>query len=168
MMLNNDKVIKYPSRKSCRLLEYNYSQGGYYFVTICTCKKECLFGEIINEGMCLNSAGEMIAALWRSLPERFDEVTLDSYVVMPNHIHGIVVLKEGIDLSRVMQVFKSVSTNEYIRGVHQQKWVQFSGTLWQRSFYDHVIRNEKDLLRIQEYILNNPSQWAIDDEYNQH
>jgi len=83
---------------------------------------------------------------------------------MPNHIHGIIILKKGIALTRVIQAFKSLSTNEYIRGVKAQGWEKFDGTLWQRSFYDHVIRNDQDLFRIQEYILNNPLQWALDDE----
>ena len=99
-----------------------------------------------------------------ALPRRFEQVGLDSFVVMPNHVHGIVILKQGIALTRVIQAFKSISTNEYIRGVKTKGWEKFDGTLWQRSFYDHVIRNDQDLSRIQEYILNNPLQWALDDE----
>ena len=114
--------------------------------------------------MRLNGAGQMIASAWMALPERFEQVGLDSFVVMPNHVHGIVILKKGIALTRVIQAFKSVSTNEYIRGVKSQGWRKFDGTLWQRSFYDHVIRNDQDLFRIQEYILNNPLQRALDDE----
>ena len=83
---------------------------------------------------------------------------------MPNHIHGIIALDKGILLSRVIQAFKSISTTEYIRGVRQQGWKKFDQSLWLRSFYDHVIRSEKDLFRVQEYIMNNPLQWAMDDE----
>ena len=133
-------------------------------MTICTNKKTCFFGEVIENSMILNSPGQMIASVWDNLPRRFDGVILDSYIVMPNHIHGIFILKEGLSLSRVVQAFKSVCTNEYIRGVHQQGWKEFDHALWQMSFYDHVIRNEKDLFRIQEYIVNNPLQWAMDDE----
>ena len=114
--------------------------------------------------MRLNSAGQMTASAWMALAERFKQVDLDSFVVMPNHVHGIIILKKDIPLTRVIQTFKSVSTNEYIRGVHGQGWEKFDGTLWQGSFYDHVIRNDQDLFRIQEYILNNPLQWALDDE----
>jgi len=138
----------------------------------------------------------MIASAWKDLPRRFGRVLLDSFVVMPNHIHGIIILKDNIGvpsnrglsmvvgaqpvkdaivvgadlvsaricLSRVIQAFKSTSTNAYIRGVYQQGWNKFDRSLWQRSFYDHVIRNEMDLLRVREYILNNPLQWAFDEE----
>ena len=160
----NNKNTPRPSRKSLRLAEYDYSTAGYYFVTICIREQQCLLGEIVADAVCLNSAGQMIASAWMALPERFEQVGLDSFVVMPNHIHGIVVVKKGIALTHVIQAFKSLSTNEYIRGVHAQGWGKFDGTLWQRSFYDHVIRNDQDLSRIQEYILNNPLQWALDDE----
>jgi len=155
---------QYPKRKIIRLKLYDYSSAGYYFVTICTRHKESFFGEIINEAMSLNDAGKMIASVWEESPKRFDGVSLDLFVVMPNHIHGIIVLKNGVDLSRVIQAFKSVSTNEYINGVHKLGWNKFDHTLWQMSFYDHVIRNEMDLLRIREYILNNPLKWAMDEE----
>jgi REP element-mobilizing transposase RayT len=173
--IGNSKTVLYPSRKSPRLSTYDYSSAGYYFVTICTRHRECFFGEIIKEAMSLNCAGQMAASTWADIPRRFDQVLLDSFVVMPNHIHGIIVLKEGFGVgtalvsgrpcvSRVIQAFKSTSTNEYIRGVNQEGWNKFDQTLWQKSFSDHVIRNEKDLLRVQEYILSNPLQWAIDDE----
>jgi REP element-mobilizing transposase RayT len=173
--IDNNKDILYPSRKGPRLSMYDYSSAGYYFVTICTRHRECFFGEIIKEAMSLNCAGQMIASAWSDMPRRFNQVSLDSFVVMPNHIHGIIILKNGIGVgadlvsaricvSRVIQAFKSTSTNEYIRRVNQKGWDKFDKTLWQRSFYDHVIRNEKDLLRIQEYILNNPLQWAMDEE----
>ena len=160
----NNKNTPHPSRKSPRLAQYDYSATGHYFVTICTREKQCLLGKIIGDAVCLNSAGQMIASAWKTLPERFEQVDLDSFVVMPNHVHGIIILKKSVFLTRVIQAFKSVTTHEYIRGVHGQGWKKFDGTLWQRSFYDHVIRKDKDLSRIQEYILNNPLQWALDDE----
>ena len=160
--LNNNTL--HPFRKSPRLAAYDYSDAGYYFVTICTRAQECLFGEIIEDAMHLNSIGQMIASIWLAMPGRLEQVDLDSFVVMPNHIHGIVSLEKDTALTRVIQAFKSISTNEYIRGVQSQGWKKFNGTLWQRSFHDHVIRNEKDLFRVQEYIMNNPLQWAIDEE----
>ena len=160
----NNNNAPHPSRKSPRLAAYDYSSTGYYFVTICVREQQCLLGEIVEDAVRLNSSGQMIASAWLALPQRFEQVGLDSFVVMPNHVHGIVILKKDIILTRVIQAFKSVSTNEYIRGVKAQGWKKFDGTLWQRSFYDHVIRNDQDLFRIQEYILNNPSQWALDDE----
>jgi REP element-mobilizing transposase RayT len=162
--LINTKIAKHPYRKNPRLSTYDYANAGYYFVTICTHKRECFFGEIIEEGMHLNSAGQMIASVWADMPRRLNKIGLDSFVVMPNHIHGIIVLEKGVALSRVVQAFKSISTNEYIRSVRQQGWKAFNDTLWQRSFYDHVIRNEEDLLRVQEYISNNPLKWSLDEE----
>ncbi len=155
---------KYFSRKSPRLAEYDYANIGYYFVTVCVQDRTCRFGEIVDDTMRLNSAGRMIESEWLALPQRFEHVELDSFVVMPNHIHGIIDLEKRITLSRVMQVFKSVSTNKYICGVKQHGWEKFEGTLWQRSFYDHVIRNNKDLFRVQEYILNNPLSWSLDED----
>jgi len=172
---NNNKDVSFPSRQGPRLSMYDYSSAGYYFVTICTRHRECLFGEIIKDAMSLNVAGQMVASVWSDIPKRFDQLSLGPFVVMPNHIHGIIILKNGIGvgadlvsarpcLSRVVQAFKSTSTNEYIRAVKQKGWDKFDKTLWQRSFYDHVIRNEQDLSRIQEYILNNPLRWAMDEE----
>ncbi len=158
------KNTKYPFRKSPRLAEYDYANTGFYFVTICLQDKVCRFGEIVDDEMQLNDVGEMIGTEWLLLPQRFKQVGLDSFVVMPNHIHGIIDLEKGITLSRVIQAFKSVSTNEYIRGVKQLGWGKFDGTLWQRSFYDHVIRNGNDLFRVQEYIQNNPLSWSLDEE----
>jgi putative transposase len=167
-MANKSRIhhenTKHPSRKSSRLAKYDYANTGYYFVTICVQDKVCRFGEIVDDAMRLNSVGRMIESEWLSLPQRFEYVGLDSFVVMPNHIHGIIDLEKGITLSRVIQAFKSISTNEYIHGVHQQGWKKFDGTFWQRSFYDHVIRNDKDLFRVQEYILNNPLSWSLDEE----
>ena len=137
---------------------------GLYFVTICTQDKACRFGNVVDDEMLLNSVGKMIESEWLALPQHFEHVGLDSFVVMPNHIHGIIALSKNIPLSRVIQVFKSVSTNEYIRGVQQHGWEKFDGTFWQRSYYDHVIRNDKDLFRVQEYILNNSLSWSLDEE----
>ena len=133
-------------------------------MTICTHERKYLFGEIDNGVMLLNSYGKMVASIWEGIPQQFNEALLDLFIVMPNHIHGIIYLKAGLSLSRVIQAFKSICANEYIRGVHQQKWGKFDQAIWQSSFYDHVIRNEKDLLRIQEYIVNNPLQWELDEE----
>ncbi len=160
----NSNINRYPARKNTRLSTFDYSSGGHYFITICTHERTCFFGEVIDGEMLLNSCGEMVASMWAEIPRRFNQAHLDAYIVMPNHIHGIIVLEEGLSLSSVIQTFKSVCTNGYIRGVHNQEWKKFYQALWQRSFYDHVIRNQKDLLRIQEYIVNNPLQWSMDDE----
>jgi len=112
-------ATQYPRRKRMRLSSHDYSNGGYYFVTICTHQRACLLGEIIDNTMLLNKSGQMIASAWKDLPRRFDKVNLDSFVVMPNHIHGILILKEGLSLSRVIQAFKSVCANHKKQGVRR-------------------------------------------------
>jgi REP element-mobilizing transposase RayT len=90
----NDETTSH-HRRSIRLQGYDYVQAGAYFATICTQQRVCLFGEIVNGEMQLNEAGKMIHAVWHQLPVRFDTLELDEFVVMPNHIHGILVLQEG-------------------------------------------------------------------------
>ena len=140
--------------------------------------------------MNLNEAGTMIVKWWNELPNKFPNVVLGEYVVMPNHFHGIIFIVEtvGADLcvcpdgeenqkgghigpplqrtalSRMIQWFKTMSTNEYIRGVKQLNWRPFNGKLWQRNYYEHIIRNEKELEQKTAYIQDNPSRWDEDDE----
>lgn len=252
-------------RRSIRLKGYDYSHAGAYFVTICAHNRACLFGEIGGGQMMLNDAGLMVEFVWNNLPIRFDHIELDEFVVMPNHIHGIFVLRRrdepcrgepcvrpgvcpdssgprnsqkgehkvrpyiGHDLSgdrtsgghkgkyrgeyrgkyrgeykirpyiwpdspadrtsdepcrgepcvrpdvrprgtlpdtvgRIVQAFKSITTHEYINGVKQHGWPPFPGKLWQRNYYDHIIRNEDALNRIREYIDINPMKWEFDRE----
>jgi putative endonuclease len=118
----------------------------------------------------------MIGKWWRELERKFPSMKIDEYfVVMPNHFHGIVVIPElsvpltegghaGPPLQRVVQWFKTMTTNEYVHGVKEHGWPQFKGILWQRSFYDHVIRDEASLNRIREYISTNPLRWDLDRE----
>ena len=139
--------------------------------------------------MVLNDAGRVVEFVWGELPVRFDRVELDEFVVMPNHIHCIFVLcrrgepcvrpmfdqpaKQGEHkvrpygtlpntVGRIVQAFKSLATHEYINGVKQHGWPPFPGKLWQRNYYEHVIRNENELNRIREYIINNPKKWEFD------
>src|SRR5215472_16469907 len=91
---------KQPHRRSVRLQSYDYSQSGFYFVTICTQDQRCMFGEIVNGEMYLNGAGSIAQSTWSTLPERFQHVELDQYVVMPNHVHGIVVLAGSTSMPR--------------------------------------------------------------------
>jgi REP element-mobilizing transposase RayT len=168
-----------PARRSPRLQGYDYRQDGGYFVTLCTQNRVCLFGDISDDGLQLNAAGMMVALWWERLPEKFPGVELDAYVIMPNHLHGILVMGDNVgadtlirpnetiptlSLSTLLQWFKVMTTNAYIRGVREQHWDAFPGKLWQRSYYDHIIRAEADLHRIQVYIENNPTQWATDDD----
>ena len=271
-------------RRSLRLKGYDYTQVGAYFVTIVTQGKLRLFGEIVGKEMRLNEAGEMVCGVWEVLPQRFPAIEMDMFVVMPNHLHGIVVIKNkatptvqpaeltdvgaglvpaqntnatehratptvqpaeltdvgaglvpaqntnatehratptvqpaeltdvgaglvpaqntnaiehrattrvaptgdwattrvaptgimdgGVEapttdrfaLGDVIGAYKSLTTVEYARGVKQMKWPPFHKRLWQRNYYEHVVRHDESLQHLQQYILDNPAQWAFDKE----
>ena len=184
------------NRRSIRLPAYDYTQPGAYFVTICSQNRECLFGDVISGEMILNQRGEMVERTWRELPQNYPGVDVDAFVVMPNHVHGIIVLvganplgvgpvgagpracPEGpgacpgrpqgvaptMSLPDVVHRFKSLTTTRYRTGVLQDGWQPFPGRLWQRNYYEHVIRDEEELDRIRQYIIDNPGRWEDDVE----
>ena len=171
-------------RQSIRLQHYDYSQVGANFVTVCTQNRECLFGNIVDDKMNFNDAGRMILTVWNDLPARFDYTVLDEFVLMPNHFHGIIFFTDirsdtseqhqpnvfknhpggtlPHTLGRVIQAFKSITTHGYIDGIKQHGWPPFTGKLWQRNYWEHIVRNEQELHRIREYIHLNPLQWGLD------
>ncbi len=175
-------------RRSIRLQGYDYSQTGSYFITICTQGRGCLFGEIVDGEMLLNSAGRMVQAVWNEIPAHYSGVDTDSFIVMPNHIHGVITIvgagpcacpgaapnqKGGqpqgvaptrLSLPDVTHRFKTMTTKQYVDGVKQAGWLPFPGKLWQRNYYEHIIRDEDELDSIREYIIANPAQWNIDRE----
>ena len=160
--------MEYPlGRPSLRLPTYDYAQPGGYFVTICSQDRLCLFGHIEQGELQLNAAGRMVVEIWTSLPQRFPHTSLDAFVVMPNHVHGVVVIQEeraGQGLGQIVGAFKSLATNRYIAGVRQLAWSPFPGRLWQDNYFEHIIRNEAELKRIRDYIAANPLQWERDPE----
>lgn len=161
-------------RRSIRLKSYDYSQTGAYFVTICVRDGVCLFGEIVDGTMRMNDYGRIVAEAWRDLGRRFKHIELDEFVVMPNHVHGIIhvgapfmapddngMMSQGAmnrapTLGEMVRTFKAVSSHAI-----RQNGIDFR---WQRNYYERVIRNENELARIREYIANNPTQWALDRE----
>ena len=183
-------------RRSIRLQGYDYSQAGAYFVTVCTQNRECLFGEIVNGEMLLNDAGIMVQSVWDEIPVHYPGIDVDASIVMPNHIHGIVVIvgaapcgrpgfdctapcgrpglaysqdgqargpaPTGLSLPDVVHRFKTMTTKRYADGVKQNGWSMFPGKLWQRNYWEHIVRNEPELNRIREYIHTNPAQWELD------
>jgi REP element-mobilizing transposase RayT len=160
--MNSTKI----RRKPLRLRDYDYAEAGMYFVTICTHDRACLFGSIVAGKMCLNVLGGIIGKCWRALPTQYPQVSLDAFVVMPNHIHGIIVfegpsqgaINRAPTLGEVVRGFKARCTHAWRDAIpHDQ-----AALLWQRNYYEHVIRNESDLHRAREYIENNPAQWAMD------
>ena len=186
------------NRKSIRLKKYDYSQVGLYYVTICAEKHKCLFGQIKEAQMILNTYGEMMKNIWEDNPKHYKGIDVDLFQIMPNHIHGIIQIidkdenteddkneKFGINkhkntdvgagfpcpfesegrgnraptLGQIIAYFKYVSTKQ-INNIFKTPGVR----LWQRNFYEHIIRNEEELNRIREYISINPEKWE-DDEY---
>jgi putative transposase len=164
--MNNSVLVK---RKELRLKDYDYSLTGYYFITICTKKRMNLLGNIINAEMIVNNIGKAILDVWNSLPHRFPGIGLDTFVLMPNHVHGIITVGAQFiapdlaipipspKLGQVVRTFKAAATSQ----VRQNLDPDFA---WQRNYYEHVIRNEKSLNRIREYIITNPCRWGLDRE----
>jgi len=184
--------LEYKNRKTTRLKNYNYSQQGMYFVTVCAKDREELFGKIINRKMILSELGKIVLRNLQVIPNYFENVFFDENIIMPNHVHLIIEIIEknvGADLvsaqnriqdcgqtqglslrnlnrnagllSRTIQILKSKSSVEYIRFI-KSKNKSCITKIWQRSFYDHIIRNKKELEKIREYILKNPANWEQD------
>jgi REP element-mobilizing transposase RayT len=147
-------------RRRIRLPEFDYSQPGAYFVTICTHDRRCILSEIKGGEVRLLRIGSIVLEHWQSIPSRHDGITLDEFVIMPNHIHGILVLEtQSHPLPGVIGSFKSLSTKA-VNAVSRQP----NDRLWQRSYHEHVIRSEEAQNRIREYIENNPMKWHLDRE----
>ncbi len=190
-------------RRSIRLQGYDYASAGSYFITICAHQRQCLFGEITDRQMMLNELGQCVRSVWMNLPQHFRSLELDKFIVMPNHIHGILSLcttdgrgeafasrsgnhnvnphanasplredraslrqnkthppengTQPQSIAAIIQNFKSVSTRKINR------MNQSSGrTIWQRNYYEHIIRDDRALQTIRQYIQNNPFSWQED------
>lgn len=174
---------KYRSR-SIRLPNRNYAANGYYFVTICTYKKYCYFGNIVNNKMQLSAIGEIVNEFWLEIPQHSRYTYLDEYIIMPNHIHGIIAIDNpdnpcrdvayyvstpNNDLSQIMSELspKSGSLSTIIRSYKSSvtRWCKqnnYDNFAWQPRFYEHIIRNDGSLDNIREYIINNPAKWSED------
>ncbi|MBN2249280.1 MAG: transposase [Campylobacterales bacterium] len=123
-------------------------------------------GEIIDDKMFKSNAGRMVEQIWYQIPVYNPGIHLHEFTMMPNHIHGIVELENAsISLSGVIQKFKSMTTCKYIDGVRNHLWETFDKKLWQRNYYEHIIRNDQSLDTIQNYIINNPKNWENDKLY---
>ena len=164
--------MKLPERKEQRLKNYDYSQNGAYFITICSQNRLCLFGKIENRKMILNHAGMMIYNKFSEIAKIYPGIQIDKFVIMPNHLHTIMVIQHDSGttqgsfptISEYIQRFKSLTTKLYIDGVKKGIYPPFDNKIWQKSFYDHIIRNEKEYQNIWEYIDLNPYKWE-DDKY---
>lgn len=216
MSINNPRF----HRRSIRLPEYDYSQEGAYYITICTQYRNCLFGKIRNGKIALSECGRIVDDWWQNIPERYSGVILDEYVIMPNHMHAIIVINDdgicrgevasplggtvdwvmkpgdgveipGATISPVGESFDGITipgevtsplrgtgkhtlgqilafykyqTTKSINAIYNSPGIK----IWQRNYWEHVIRNEKSLHKIRGYIRDNPWHWAVDDENPEH
>ena len=165
-------------RRSIRLKGYDYAQEGVYFVTVCTQTRACLFGAVADGEMQLNNAGQIAKTAWDDMPARFPSVRLDAFIVMPNHVHGIIIVgaqfiapSDGFGTATINQgAINHVHTlGEMVRAYKAAtaRLIRQAGNpdfAWQRNYYEHVIRDEVSLNRIRQYILDNPARWAFDRE----
>ncbi len=172
---------QYPARQAVRLPRYNYAGPGAYFVTICTHERRLLLGDVLHDQMTLNPTGEIVESCWKDIPLYFPNTELPVCVVMPNHLHGIVVLsgpvgtRHGVSAARahtesfgkpvtgslptIIRSFKAAATKRVNANNRSAQ-----SPLWQKGYYEHVIRSQSELRQIGEYILGNPSKWSLDRE----
>jgi putative transposase len=189
-MVNADTSAPPPRRRSIRLRNYNYTQAGAYFITICTRDRKCLWGNVVNGMIQLNASGRLVESVWLQTATVRPYIGLDAYIVMPNHFHAIFFILESPggpeathrvaptdkhavapgkaqrptgpkprSVGAVVAQFKSLVTKR-INDTRQDR----RGPIWQRNYYEHVIRDEESLDRIREYIATNPQRWDLDRE----
>ena len=162
-------------RRSIRLRGYDYAQKGLYFVTICCNDRQPLFGEVVNGSMVLNAAGQIVADSWVWLSKQYEHVRLNEFVTMPNHVHAIIELvgaqfiapesssahqgamNRAPTVGMLVRAFKARCT----RSINEM-WQTSGIPVWQRNYYEHIIRNEETYLNIAEYIQANPQRWEED------
>ena len=192
-------------RKSIRLKYYDYSTEGYYFITICTQNRKHILSKIVlNENTNVVGAGlvpvqknhckrgvgaglvpaqvekthfgNKVEKIYLEMQEKYINIKLHDYVIMPNHLHGIIEInnmqmgagtRPAPTISNFIRDFKSLTTLEYLKGVKENKYPNFNKRIWQRNYYEHVIRNEKEYYQILEYIENNPLRWEEDKYYKE-
>jgi len=176
-------------RRSIRLKGYDYSQPGAYFITLCTHNRECLFGNIVDGEMVLNEYGILVKNEWLRTSEIRPNVIVDEFIIMPNHLHGIFIINDdgcgatcrGVSpyapkpapyintpntnifkspsktIGAIIRGFKSITTKQInqLRNTHNK-------SVWQRNYYEHIVRNESSLNKIRKYITNNPMKWEMD------
>lgn len=156
-----------PHRRDMRLAGWDYRRPGPYAITICTEHRWHRFGKVVDGEMVTNPAGQMVVDAWARMGDAFPTVTFDAWVLMPNHLHAIVRLA-ATDLTHrprlgdLVQGFKGLTTAQYAAGVHAGRWEPFDGRLWQRNYYDHIVRDLSDLDRCRRYIAANPANWTMD------
>jgi len=157
-------------RRSIRLKDYDYSSNGLYYITICTQERVNLFGEIVGSTLCNcpNNIDEMIFKWLNEIGNKYAGVHIDKYVIMPNHVHFIAYIQDGYagsPLSEIIGWFKTMTTNEYIRGVNTGLYISFNKRMWQRNYYERIIRDKDEYQHVWQYIDQNPARWTEDEFY---
>lgn len=202
VVVNAPNNVPFGNRRSIRLPQHDYASAGFYYLTICSVNKLHLFGKVTSGQVELSAIGEVVDSCWRQIPAIYSHVLLDEYVIMPNHLHGIMVILprnrmiSDTDLTnanlgpgalaRILGQFKSVSSKTVLKTVRQGgpldrpydygmsgaplrrfcdhvAIAQCKRTIWQRNYFEHIIRTEKALLAIRQYIQDNPLKWSMDE-----
>lgn len=163
-------------RRSIRLKNYSYTEEAAYFLTVCTNKKQLLFGDVKKDQIQLNALGAIAFRCWQKIPNYFLHIKLDAFVIMPNHVHGVLwIIKSPIEsqanqfgkvtvgsIPNIVRCYKAAVTKQ-INQICQQKGTSL---IWQRNYYEHIIRDQKALNNIRQYILDNPLNWNDDPEFS--
>jgi putative transposase len=173
---------EFPNRKSIRLKEYDYVQAGAYFVTICSSNKQSIFGRVEEDAVRLNALGRVVDECWRQIPDHFANAEVDEYLIMPNHLHGIIVLECRDTIHRVRESSSESKTESFgnpIAGTiptiirtfkaavtrESRRLGLITGEkLWQGGYFERIIRNKDSMMKAREYIVNNPLRWSLDKE----
>lgn len=166
------------TRRTLRLCDYDYSRSGAYFITICVQDRLCLFGDVVEENVQLNASGEMVLHWWLELPRKYTHGLVDDVIVMPNHLRGVILINDystepdppqaEASLGAIVGWFKTMTTNAYIRQVRESAWQPFHLRLWQRNYFEHIIRSERAHHRLRTYIATNPARRSFDQEHPLH
>jgi putative transposase len=155
-------MSSYPTRRHSRLSGYDYTTTGFYFVTLCIQDRLPLLGTVASGEMMHSPAGALIRELCEEIPHRSPGILLDTLMVMPDHLHAILSLSgDKLSLSEVIHHLKSRTTAQYVCGVRGSSWQPFHQTLRQKGFYDRVIRDDRELTAIREYVVQNPLRWSL-------
>jgi REP element-mobilizing transposase RayT len=184
-MMINAFEREFPRRRSVRLNSYDYSLPGAYFITITTSNRKALFGSVSDDVMNLNEYGQSVQSCWEELQRHFARAVTDAFIVMPNHIHGIIMLTDGRDLVGAQQAVPArglvrkesfgkptvASLPTIVRSFKSEATRRINSLrrtpgypVWQRDYYEHVVRHDAELNEIRQYIFNNPAKWALDRE----
>lgn len=155
-----------PVRRSIRLRGFDYSSNNLYFVTICTQDRRPTLSKVVGDRSFLSPYGRIVDTEWSNLTKKFETVQLDEHIVMPNHIHGILIINAGREyraptLGQIVAYYKYQTTKQYNIFFGDGSSRQFP-KLWQRNYYEHIVRDDDDLQRIRKYIYNNPANWTKD------